>query len=118
MITGETATCDMCGKTYKYFIWSMGSDRCLCRNCVSLRPSAHLSNIDAIDLEREHDIISEEIETQQRKDYPFDRPVSRNRKRVYKPTGKDFEKAWKIQEKKTIAKFRKEHAKDVGLGYD
>lgn len=60
----------MCGKTYSYFIWAMGSDRCLCRKCVDRRPQSVLDGIDdGIDLNREQDQIYEEIEEQNRKGF-------------------------------------------------
>ena len=62
--------CDMCHKPYEYFIWAFGSDKLLCRRCVNKRPSAYLDNIDAIDIEKEHDIIHKEADEQDEKDFP------------------------------------------------
>lgn len=70
-VTGELVICDMCGKTYKYFVWHFASDKHFCRGCVHKRPMAYLDNIDAIDIDKEHDIIYDEIEEQHRLDYPL-----------------------------------------------
>lgn len=52
--------CEMCGINYKYFIWSLGSDRCLCKTCVTKRPHAILDD-DRLDFReaRELDYIEE-----------------------------------------------------------
>ena len=64
-LTGDLVECDMCGNEYEYFIWSFGSDAKLCRGCVRKRPSAYLDNIDPIDIDKEQDLIYDEIETQE-----------------------------------------------------
>ena len=62
-IHGDKVTCDMCGVRYTYFVWSFGSDRCLCHKCVHKRPQAVLDGLDDdIDLAEEYDEISREIE--------------------------------------------------------
>ncbi len=68
-IHGDKVTCDMCGVRYTYFVWSFGSDRCICRKCVDKRPQAFLDHIDdGINLDKDHEEISREIEEQDRKD--------------------------------------------------
>lgn len=113
---GELVICDMCGKTYKFFVWAFGSDKHLCMKCVHKRPAAYLDNIDAIDSEKEQRIIDDEIDEQDRKDNPKGRPRSSGMTNRTKHTGYSFHKAWKRQEKLLVAKFRKETANDVGLG--
>jgi hypothetical protein len=98
----------MCKEPYKYFIWAMGSDKCLCRGCVWKRPSAYLANIDAIDINKEQDIIDDEIEEQELKDgkvYPrMQTPVKSK-----KP---DVDKAWRILSAKTIAEFKERQSRE------
>lgn len=106
----------MCGKTYKFFVWALGSDKHLCVKCVHKRPMAYLDNIDAIDLERDHDIITEEMVAQDLKDGQMNWSGS-SRRMKHNPGKGGYAKAWKKVKKDTIAKFRKETAKDVtGLG--
>lgn len=101
---GELVVCDMCGITYKYFVWAFGSDKHLCRKCVNKRPQSYLDNIDAIDIDSEHDIISKESWEQHLRDFPREnkrnapRPqahlsrstYSRNESRMDKETIKRF----------------------------
>ncbi len=117
-MNGELTTCDMCGKTYKFFIWAFGSDKNLCRKCVTNRPQAYLDSIDVIDISKEHDIIYDEIEERHHRDNP--------RQRKQKVTNKSqhlsryaYNKLQKEQDKITIAKFRKHEGSAVdvtGLG--
>ena len=69
-LTGDLVECDHCYKEYKYFIWSMGSDRFLCKACVASRPSAYLDNIDAAEakMEKEEEQMYEEIEERTRRE--------------------------------------------------
>ncbi|KKL84770.1 hypothetical protein LCGC14_1961360 [marine sediment metagenome] len=60
-IHGDKVTCDMCGVRYTFFVWSFGSDRCLCHKCVHKRPQAVLDGLDdGIDLVKEFDMIHKE----------------------------------------------------------
>jgi hypothetical protein len=69
-VHGEIVNCDMCQKPYSYFVWAFGSVKCLCRRCVNRRPSAYLDDIDPIDIEKEQDIIYNEIAEQEERDFP------------------------------------------------
>ncbi len=65
-LVGDEVKCDRCGKVYKFFIWSLGSDVCLCRQCVLSRPSAYLDNIDRVDYRPpNHMTVEEEIEQEE-----------------------------------------------------
>ena len=101
-LTGDKVNCDMCGKEYEYFIWAFGSDKCLCRGCVRKRPSAYLDDIDAVSLDKEEQLVYDEIEEQEIKE-------GRVLKQWIKPTKKppDYQKEWLKMEKKTIAEFRR-----------
>ncbi len=112
---GEKVICDMCGITYPFFVWSFGSDKHLCKICVQKTPSAMLDNIDAIDIDKEHDIIYEEIEEQDRRDFP--REI---RKRVsikkFNLSRSDIRKHERRMDKELIKKFKRierSTAKDV-----
>ncbi len=105
-ISGEKVICDMCGKTYKFFIWAFGSDKHLCRKCVTKRPSAYLDNIDAIDIDKEHDVIYDEIEEQNQRDFPRD-TQKRSPKKQTHISRSDYRKHERRMDKQTIRKFRR-----------
>jgi hypothetical protein len=50
-IHGEKVNCDMCGKEYKFFVWALGSDACLCRKCCGKREQSALDHICDMDIE-------------------------------------------------------------------
>jgi hypothetical protein len=100
--TGDLVKCDMCRKTYRYFIWAMGSDKCLCRGCVRKRPSAYLDGIDAIDIGKEQDIIDDEIGEQERRDGKLPPTTMK----PDKPKKYDTDKIWRRLSAKTIAEFK------------
>ncbi len=116
---GELVICDMCGKTYSFFVWAMGSDKHLCRKCVNNRPHADLDSIDAIDIEKEHDIIYKEIAEQDQIDFPqtIRARVPRKTKHMSRY---NYLRLQREQDKETIKKYRQYHegsAVDVtGLG--
>jgi hypothetical protein len=107
-LTGDIVECDCCQKTYKYFVWSFGSDTCLCRGCVRNRPSAYLDGIDAVDLDAEQEVIHNEIEELN--------PVTRTSAiKPQKPeetqssSKRKEDKIWQEMKKKTIKQFGKNH---------
>ncbi len=86
---------------------------------MNRRPSAFLDEIDAINIDKEQDIIHTEHHEQDREDFPVI-----NKQRLSKKAGHFSKAAYarlqKKQDKQTIAKFKKfieGSAKDVtGLG--
>ncbi len=115
---GEDVICDMCGKTYEFFIWAFGSNKHLCKQCVQKTPSAALDNIDSIDIDKEYDIISEEISEQDQRDFPRVIRCRSPRKKA-QMSKYAYNKMMKIQDKSTIKKFKQfeRSAIDVtGLG--
>ncbi len=110
---GELVICDWCGIKYKFFIWAFGSDKHLCRKCVNNRPQAHLDD-DAIDIEKEHDIISKESHAQHRKDFPLDNRQKPPRKK-FQLSRATVRKIELRQNREAINRFKKieRSAKDV-----
>lgn len=102
-LTGDIVKCDDCEKSYKYFIWAMGSDRYLCRGCVRKRPSAYLDNIDAIDIDKEQDIIYDEIDKEERMN---SREKKAHPPRRVKRESLDYDKVWQKMKKKTITEHK------------
>ncbi len=103
---GESVICDMCGKTYPFFVWAFGSDKHLCQQCVQKTPSATLDNIDAIDIEKEHDIIYEEIDRQDKRDFP--RQIRRRAERKSTRLSKgDSRRLQRRMDKQVIQRYRK-----------
>ncbi len=115
---GELVICDMCGKTYPFFVWAFGSDKHLCEQCVQKTPSADLDNIDDIDIEEEHDVIYEEIDAQDSRDFPREKRRRAERKSTRLSKG-DSRRLQRRMDKQVIRKFKKyeRSAIDVtGLG--
>ncbi len=112
---GQLVICDMCGITYKFFVWALGAEAHLCRKCVHKRPAAYLDNIDAIDSEAEQAIIDDEMQELHDRDFPPHRRACSSRK-VKPMTGSEYRKIQRRQDKSTITKFKKKGAVDVGLG--
>lgn len=115
---GELVTCDMCGKTYKFFMWTMGSDKHLCGKCVNRRPQSCLGDIDAIDIDREHDIIHEETQEQDQRDFPrLNKQVS-HRKQTHMSRSA-IKKTQRRMDKQVIKRFKQKEGSAVdvtGLG--
>ncbi len=117
-VSGEIVLCEMCSTYYPYFIWAFGSDKCLCKVCVHKRPQSCLDNIDAIDIDKEHDIIHEEIDEQDKRDFPREKRRRAPRQSTRLSKG-DSRRLQRRMDKQTIKKFKKyeRSAIDVtGLG--
>ncbi len=111
---GELVICDMCGKTYKFFIWAFGSDKHLCRKCVNKRPQSYLDNIDAIDIGEEHDMIHEETEEQDRRDFPREKRRTALRKNI--PMSQNaYRKISKRYDETTIKRFRRKNERSAAI---
>jgi hypothetical protein len=74
---------------------------------VRNRPSAYLDNIDAIDGEKAEDLIYDEIEDQQRRDYPRPREPERREKKQPLPTRNQLNRLWEKVKKRTITDHKK-----------
>lgn len=100
--SGEQVKCEMCGITYSYYIWAFGNDSCLCKLCVMKRPQSHLAQIDAVDIPREDDIISNEIheENIKGKERPTHGASSKMTPRGL--SDKEAASLWKTMEARTI----------------
>lgn len=75
---GDKTNCEECGKEYIYFTWAPGSKRRYCRPCLKKGRAEHGFDCindgdDPIDIDAEQDMIYNEIEERQRRDYPRDR---------------------------------------------
>ncbi len=74
-IHGDKVTCEICNRPYLYFVWAFASDRKVCHRCIHKRPQSILDGLDdRIDIDKEQDLIYDEIEERERRDNPVKIP--------------------------------------------
>ncbi len=106
--------CVNCGRTYIHY-----NDLCPACRKAEQNPFDVLAELDAIDIDREHDIIHKEIAEQDHRDFPRENRTRKSRKPARLTSG-EYRRLQRRQDKETIKRFKQRNERKVidvtGLG--